>query len=155
MTWHNFRVDLDDATYRAALGRAQSEGKTLEQILAGFFATYTEGLGGDQPTEDEPGSPTLQVFAKPKQAFDAGSGPARMIVPRVRRDPIQIVVSMKPLLDVEGENARGLGWIGHAQLLLRARHDTSIGTKRGQTFPDPALNVKPTSTWQAGGPGVH
>jgi hypothetical protein len=60
MAWHSFRVDLGDATYQAALRRAQREGKTLEQVLTEFVATYTEGMVGDQPTGEEPsvGTPT-------------------------------------------------------------------------------------------------
>ena len=33
MALRNFDLNLDDATYQAALRRAQREGKTLEQVL--------------------------------------------------------------------------------------------------------------------------
>jgi hypothetical protein len=36
----NFAVDLDDPIYQAALQRAQSEGRTLEQVLTDLVATY-------------------------------------------------------------------------------------------------------------------
>jgi len=44
VTLRNLGIDLDDATYQAAQQRAKREGKTLEQVLAEFFATYTQGL---------------------------------------------------------------------------------------------------------------
>jgi hypothetical protein len=62
MTWRNFRVDLDDATFRAALERAEREGKTLEQVLGEFVATYTEGLVDDQPPGEEPGVGTPTTY---------------------------------------------------------------------------------------------
>lgn len=50
MTVRNFSFNLDDATYQAVLGRAQREGKTLEQVLADLIATYAQGGSGGQPT---------------------------------------------------------------------------------------------------------
>ena len=38
MALRSLSLNLDDALYQAALGRAQHEGKTLEQVLAEFIA---------------------------------------------------------------------------------------------------------------------
>lgn len=50
MTVRNFSFNLDDVTYQAVLGRAQREGKSLEQVLADLIATYAQGGSGGQPT---------------------------------------------------------------------------------------------------------
>jgi LysM repeat protein/putative sterol carrier protein len=42
MVQQNFAVNLDDAIYQAALGRAQGEGQSLEQTLAGLLAAYAQ-----------------------------------------------------------------------------------------------------------------
>ena len=65
MALRNFDLNLDDATYQAALRRAQREGKTLEQVLGEFLASYTQGLvedqpSGGQPSAGAPGSYTVQ-----------------------------------------------------------------------------------------------
>ncbi len=42
MAQQNFAVDLDDATYQAALARAQREGKGVDQVLIELLATYAK-----------------------------------------------------------------------------------------------------------------
>lgn len=43
MAIQDFSFDIDDAIYRAALQRAQSEGKTLEQAIVGLLGEYASG----------------------------------------------------------------------------------------------------------------
>jgi nucleoid-associated protein YgaU len=40
MALRSLSLNLDDALYQAVLGRAQREGKTLEQVLAEFITSY-------------------------------------------------------------------------------------------------------------------
>jgi LysM repeat protein len=50
MTLRNLSLNLDDAIYQAVLGRAQREGKTVEQVLADLVTTYAQGGSGGQLT---------------------------------------------------------------------------------------------------------
>ncbi len=43
MSRRNFAINLDDATYQAALQRMQTEGKTLEQVVVELLDEYGEG----------------------------------------------------------------------------------------------------------------
>lgn len=49
MSRRNFSINLDDATYQAALQRMQREGKTLEQVVAELIGTYAQGGSSSQP----------------------------------------------------------------------------------------------------------
>ena len=46
MAQQNLAVNLDEATYQAALARAQSEGKTLEQAMSELLAGYGQADKG-------------------------------------------------------------------------------------------------------------
>ena len=62
MAIRNLRINLDDPTYQAAMRRAQREGKTLEQLVAGFLTTYAEPerRAAQPPTEARPTTYTVQ-----------------------------------------------------------------------------------------------
>jgi len=62
MATRDFRINLADDRYQAALKRAQREGKTLEQVLTEFLTSYTQGLVSAPPAGEEPapGSYTVQ-----------------------------------------------------------------------------------------------
>ena len=86
MALRNFYVDLDDATYQAALKRAQDEGKTLEQVLIEFLASYTEGLVSEPPTEEVPtGTPQATYTV---QRGDTLSKIARTVYGDARKYPL-------------------------------------------------------------------
>jgi LysM repeat protein len=87
MPWHFFRVDLDDATYQAALERAQQEGKTLQEVLAEFFDSYTRDVVEKElPTEAKPipGAPTTYTV----QRGDSLSQIARTVYGDARKYPL-------------------------------------------------------------------
>jgi LysM repeat protein len=56
MALRSLSLNLDDALYQAALGRAQREGKTLEQVLAEFITSYA----ATAPKPAEPSPPSAQ-----------------------------------------------------------------------------------------------
>lgn len=61
MSLRNFGINLDDATYQAALKRAQRDGKTLEQVLAEFVTTYAgPEREAEKPAEAAPTTYTVQ-----------------------------------------------------------------------------------------------
>jgi LysM repeat protein len=56
MALRSLSLNLDDALYQAALGHAQREGKTLEQVLAEFITSYA----ATAPKPAEPSPPSAQ-----------------------------------------------------------------------------------------------
>jgi LysM repeat protein len=56
MALRSLSLNLDDALYQTALGRAQREGKTLEQVLAEFITGYA----ATAPKPAEPSPPSAQ-----------------------------------------------------------------------------------------------
>jgi LysM repeat protein len=70
MALRSLSLNLDDALYQAALGRAQREGKTLEQVLAEFITSYA--ATAPKPTEPPPPttapSPPVAAPAPPSAA---------------------------------------------------------------------------------------
>ena len=62
MAFRKFDINLDDATYQAALKRSQREGKTLDQVLTEFVTTYaeTEVAEGEEPVSAEPTTYTVK-----------------------------------------------------------------------------------------------
>jgi hypothetical protein len=86
MAIRSFSINLDDATYQTALRRAQREGKTLEQVLAEFLATYTEGMPDERPLGGEPEDNTPSTYAV--QAGDTLSKIARTVYGDARKYPL-------------------------------------------------------------------
>jgi hypothetical protein len=86
MALRDFNINLDDATYQAALRRAQREGKTLEQVLGEFFATYTQGEVSDQPADEEPTADTPTTYTV--QPGDTLSKIARTVYGDGRKYPL-------------------------------------------------------------------
>lgn len=62
MALRKFDINLDDATYQAALTRSQREGKTLDQVLTEFVTTYaeTEVVEDEKPVSEEPTTYTVK-----------------------------------------------------------------------------------------------
>ena len=61
MSLRNFSMNLDDSAYQAALRRAQREGKTLEQVMAEFIASYAQAGGeAEEPARATPTTYTVQ-----------------------------------------------------------------------------------------------
>jgi hypothetical protein len=56
MALRSLSLNLDDALYQAALGHAQREGKTLEQVLAEFITSYA--ATASKPAEPSPPATT-------------------------------------------------------------------------------------------------
>src|SRR5574341_73387 len=86
MALRNLGINLDDATYQAALKRAQREGKTLEQVLGEFLATYTQGLVGDNPGGGQPSAGTPSSYTV--QPGDTLSKIARTVYGDGRKYPL-------------------------------------------------------------------
>jgi LysM repeat protein len=65
MTLRNFSLDLDEATFQAAVERAQAEGKSLEQVLTEYFTSYArEGAAGPETTYTVQKGDTLATIAR-------------------------------------------------------------------------------------------
>ena len=83
MALRSLSLNLEDALYQTALGRAQREGKTLEQVLAEFITSYAATAPGatkPSPPAATP-SPPIATPAPPTSAQPPlGTAPVTYIV---------------------------------------------------------------------------
>ncbi len=89
MALRSLSLNLDDALYQAALGRAQREGKTLEQVLAEFIGSYaatappvtqpTPPSTAPSPPDTAPSPPTSAPVTYTVQPGDSLSKIARQM----------------------------------------------------------------------------
>ncbi len=144
MAWHRFSVNLDDAIYQAAIRRAQQEGKTLEQVLTEFLATYTEGMVSEQPAEAEPisGAPTTYTV----QSGDTLSKIARTVYGDARKYPL--IQQANNLADPSRI------WVGQVLTIPSLAGESPTTPEEPQPSPTPSPTPAPTSPSPAPEPGV-
>ena len=144
MAWHRFRVNLDDAIYQAALQRAQQEGKTLEQVLTEFLATYTEGIISEPPAEEAPisGAPTTYTV----QSGDTLSKIARTVYGDARKYPLIQQANNLP------DPSRI--WVGQVLTIPSLAGEGAPPAAPPQPSPTPPSTPVPTPPGPAPTPGV-
>jgi LysM repeat protein len=144
MAWHRFRVNLDDAIYQAALQRAQQEGRTLEQVLTEFLATYTEGMISEPPAEEAPisGAPTTYTV----QSGDTLSKIARTVYGDARKYPLIQQANNLP------DPSRI--WVGQVLTIPFLAGEGAPPAAPPQPPPTPPSTPVPTPPGPAPGPGV-